>query len=221
MLAVMEKTHNYDQFKDLCYVLDENGQYKDFCNSLKTFYAILKCREEIIQTIEVDQILQLLEESDKQCLLAIDNTIGKKLYFVDSILRTTLPYFQLSIFLPHLEQYPNRYAKLLQKINSKIKDLEEHHHKDLSLPESLTSFKHNLISSYKKLTCMGANDWHVNEANPQLDPINFCFNFVAINSNDDDIKAAQLRLTQHNILFKSNFQQVDCNIRRQHFPTRY
>jgi len=204
MLAVMETTHDHDRFKDLCYVLDENGQFKNFSNSLKTFYAILKCREELIQIIEIDQILPLLRESDKKRLLAIENTIDKKLVFVDKILQTTLPYFQLNIFLPHLVQYPNRYGELLQKINSKIQDLEEHHHQDLSLPESLISFKQNLISSYKKLTCMSANDWRVNKANPQLDPIKFQFNFVAINSIDDDLAAAQLRLTQHDILFKSN-----------------
>ncbi|XP_065910522.1 NACHT, LRR and PYD domains-containing protein 6-like isoform X2 [Dysidea avara] len=211
ILVVMETTRDHDRFKDLCYVLDENGQYKDFCDSLKTFYAILKCREEIIQLIEVDQILPLLEETDKQCLLAIDDTMSKKIFFVDRILLTTLPYFQLNIFLPHLEYYPKRYAELLQKINSTIQDLEEHHHKDLSLPESLTSFKHNLISSYKKLTCMGANDWHVNEANPQLDPINFHFNFVAINSDDDEFEAAQLRLAQHNILFKFDIPEEEDN----------
>jgi len=208
MLAIMRSTCNHERFRELCYVLDD-GQYNDFCDSLKTFYAILKCRKKIIELVVIDQILPLLDKKDKQHLLAIDDVKDKKICFVDKILCSRLPYFQLKKFLPHLKQYPTKYSELLQRIDSIVKDLEEHHHRDPSLPESLTSFKHNLICIYKRLTCMGANDWHLNEANPQLDPMKFHFNFMAINSYDDELKAAQQQLTQHNILIKSHTPEED------------
>lgn len=212
MRTLVRTVYNEDRFKLLCSILRAIVYYQRFSESLKTYYAIHQCQNEIPQLLaNIDHLLSRINTNltDKEIhTLSISaeeerRGMSREAYFTKVLLANYQNYFQLS-FMSCLSEDPHN-TRLLHRINSVVNSL----HMDYTMPNiniyssstepALNKYHDFLIDHYKRGSWIGYSDWHTTDSN--LTPEHMYFNLALVESDQNEETIAKLRFGPTNIFF--------------------
>ena len=208
MMTLLKTVHNKKRFKDLCSILKAIPYYQKFSESLKIYYAIHQCRNEIPQLlVNVDHLLSSMKvtSTDKEVhavtiSLAESKCMSRETYFTNVLLTTYQNYFQLH-FMSCLKKDPDN-TRLLHKIDGVVNSLDQVSLSNINVyspikEPALNTYHDFLIDHYKR----GFNgDWFT--ADSSLSPENVCFNLALIKSDENEKSIATLRFGPSEIFFE-------------------
>lgn len=204
MMTLLKNVHNKDKLKILCVILSAIPHYQKFSESLKTYYAIHQCQNEISQLLtNIDHLLFSLKTSSTEretLVFSIPSAeerrdMSREAYFTTEVLLATYKgYFQLH-FMSCLREDPNN-TKLLRIINSVVSSLQMVSPTNVNVYSPTTEPALNiyhgfLIDHYKKGTWISNGDWHTTDSN--LSPESLCFNLALIESDENEKAITKLR----------------------------
>ena len=200
----MRTIHNEETFKILCSILSATPHYQKFSKSLKTFYAIHQCQNEIPQLlVNIDHLISSMKTSSTEIdvrTLTIppeEERGGKNReeYFTAEILLLAYKgYFQLH-FMSCLRRDPNN-AKLFHRINTTLNSLQMVSPTNVNVQSPTTkspymTYRDSLIDYYKEDAWINFGDWHT--ADSSLNPEHLCFNLALIKPDENEKAVGRLR----------------------------
>ena len=215
MMALLKTVHDEETFKLLCSRLSAIPHYRKFSESLKTYYAIHQCQNEIPQLLaNIDHLLSCMKTGSnataETCALSIPSAekrkgMSREAYFTTKILLGTFKeYFQLH-FMSCLKRDPNN-TKLLHRINGVVNSLHMVSPTNINVYSPTTEpalkiYHDFLIGHYKRGTWISNGDWHIADSN--LSPKCLSFNLALIESEENEKATAKLRFGSSDIFLNS------------------
>ena len=219
MMTLLKTVHDKERFKVLCCILKTIPCYHKFSESLKVYYAIHQCKNEIPQLlVNIDHLLSSMKatsnDEEVQALStssAEEKGMNREAYFTKILLDTYNNYFQLH-FMSCLRKDPNN-TKLLHRINSVVNSLQMVLPCNVNVYSSTTEpalnkYHEFLIDHYKRGSWISNGDWFTADCN--LSPENVSFNLALIESDESEKAIAKLRFGPSKIFFNSE-SVVDYN----------